>query len=138
MKKTITLLFAFIMAFSLNSCGGSDDSSGSSSGDKIVGTWKYIGDIDESEFDPNTDEPCDDDFAKFNSNGTALATNKTCGDVTETSPATWENNGGGVYSFTETETSESSTVSVEFSDDFKEMTFFPVGQTAYGIVYRKQ
>lgn len=140
MKKTIYLLFALVMAISLNSCGGSDDSpSGSSSSDKIVGNWKYIGDIDEDVFDANTDESCDDDFIKFNSNGTALSTDKSCEDITETSSVTWENTGSnGVYIFVETETGETSSASVVFSEDFKEMSLYPEGDFTYGVVFRKQ
>ena len=41
MKKTITLLFAFVMAIFLNSCGGSDDSA-NGNGNNNNG-WENVG-----------------------------------------------------------------------------------------------
>lgn len=144
MKKLITLTFAFVLALSLNSCGGSDDSSSSSSADKIVGTWKYTGDIYDGVFEPETNEPCDDELLKFASNNTGQFIEKYCGESTDIVPFAWAkiDNAPYNYSITDSETGDTSPGIVIFSADFKTFTTYDTEEEMMaetgGSVFQKQ
>lgn len=144
MKKTITLLCAFVLALSLNSCGGSDDSpNGSSNADKIIGTWKYSGDMYMGNFEPYDGESCDDEFMKFATNNTGQLIEKYCGEPTETTNFTWQKTTDPIYNYiaTETGTGDTSPVIIVFSDDFKTFTMYEYEEEMLvedgGEVYKK-
>jgi hypothetical protein len=144
MKKTITLLFAFVLAISLNSCGGSDDSSSSSSADKIVGTWRYSGDIYNGVFDPEDYEACDDEFVKFASNNTGKYIEKYCGESDDVFAFSWQKTSDPLYNYviTDSETGETSNGIILFSADFKTITLYETEDDMLeefgGEVYQKQ
>ena len=145
MKKTITLLFAFIMAFSLNSCGGSEDDgpSGSSSGDKIVGNWKYIGDTFDGTFEPETDEACDEEFLKFLANNSGQLIEEFCGEDNEVENFTWEKTGDAPFNYAVTIEGETMPVPViiKFSSNSQKFTSYETEEDMnddnFGTVYEK-
>ncbi len=126
MKKTITLLCAFVLAISLNSCSSSDDSSGESGGDKIVGTWKLVGDMYLGEFEPYDGETCDLDFLKFSGNNTGRLTEKYCGESDEVYPFTWEKTDDPVYNYItiDNDSGISNPGIIVFSADFEQFTAY--------------
>ena len=145
MKKTITLLFAVVMAISLNSCGGSDDSSNnSSSSDKIVGTWRYAGDIYGGVFEPENYDACDDEFLKFSANNTGKHTEKYCGEASDVNPFSWEKitNSPYNYSILDLDFGQEIEQIVIFSEDFQKFTVYETEELMLaeegGEVYEKQ
>ena len=145
MKKLITLTCAFVLALSLNSCGGSDDSpSGSSSGgDKIVGTWKLVGYTQSNQYVSLDIPSCDDVFIKFTSNNTGVETDYDCEDPEDISAFTWEKitDSPLTYSVTDNGTGETDERIVVFSADFKKHTVYQTQEdlnSGNGIVVEKQ
>lgn len=136
MKKTIYLM-AFVLTTLLTlSC--SSDSKGSSTGsDSIVGNWKETGYIFEGTTFPTENEPCDDVFYKFNSNGTGKMTEKNCEDASDITEFTWTKSSNSVYTVTDEFGTESSS-NVVFSNGNKEMTVYSEGSLEYGGVYQRQ
>ncbi len=123
MKKTISLFFTFLMVFSLNSCSSDDDSSNTSSGDKIIGTWKYSGDMINGDFVPYIDD-CDEEFLKFSANNTGKIIDKYCDEEDYVFPFTWENTSDSPF------------------NDFKKFTSYNSEQDMingdFGTVFEKQ
>jgi hypothetical protein len=145
MKKLITLTCAFVLALSLNSCGGSDDSpSGPSSSDKIVGTWKFAGDMYMGNFEPYVGESCDDELFKFVGNNTAQFIEKYCGDATDVTNFTWAKTTDPTYnySYTDPETGDVASVVIVFSTDYSKFTTYETEDDMLnedaGEVYQKQ
>ena len=145
MKKTTTLLFAVVMAISLNSCGGSDDSSSnSSSSDKIVGTWRYAGDIYGGVFEPENYDACDDEFLKFAGNNTGKFIEKYCGEASDVYPFNWEKitNSPYNYSLLDPEFAQATEQILIFSEDFQKFTVYETEEEMLaedgGEVYEKQ
>lgn len=143
MKKTISLLFAFLMVFSLNSCSSDDDSSNNSSGDKIIGTWKYSGDMINGDFVPYIDD-CDEEFLKFSANNTGKIIDKYCDEEDDVFPFTWENTSDSPFNYliTDSETGEEIPGIIIFSSDFKKFTSYNSEQDMingdFGSVFEKQ
>ena len=143
MKKTITLLCAFVLAFSFNSCS-SDDSSDNANADKIVGSWKLVGDMYFGEFEPYDGETCDLDYLKFSSNGTGRLTEKYCGESDGIYPFTWEKTTDPVFNYitTDEESGVSDPGIVVFSSDFKRFTVYETEEDmlteTYGVVFQRQ
>ncbi len=141
MKKLLYLMAFVCTTCLILSCSSDDegDKTGGSS-DVIVGNWKYIGDIDEGGYEANDGEPCDDEFLKFNSNGTVKATYKYCGESTEVINFSWEKaNEVNRYIITD-EDDFSEDIKITFTDDKQEMTLYEYEDENgfYGIVYKRQ
>lgn len=144
MKKSITLLCAFVLALSFNSCGGSDDSpSGSSSSDKIVGNWKYTGAMYLGDFVDDTDE-CYSEFVNFSSNKTGKYTDKYCGEADVINQFTWEKTTDQLYNYilTDSDGADFEPKIIEFSDNNQTITMYDTEEGMLagddGEVYQKQ
>jgi hypothetical protein len=144
MKKTIFLLFAFVIAFSLNSCSSDDDSSSASSGDKIVGTWKFTGEMINGNFEPDITDECDEELLIFSANNTGKIIDKYCDDVDDVYPFTWEKTGDSPFNYVivDSETGQETPGIIVFSSDFKKFTAYNSEQDMidedFGTVYEKQ
>jgi hypothetical protein len=133
MKKIIYLLSITALII-FNSCSNSD----STSSDKIVGNWKLIGEVDDTVFYPTDNEPCDDDFIKFNGNGTTKETDKNCGSMTFYAYGKWKKSTTpDTYTLTD-EANVSYDNVVIFSDNDTVITAYNPDDMSYGLVYKKQ
>lgn len=124
------------------SCGSDDSGSdiediGNPSADLIVGNWSYIGDIDEDGYEASEHEPCDDEFVKFNADGTGRTTVNYCNEESEIINFSWQKTSATTYTFGDGSVSEES--EVQFTQNNNRMT---IGQDFegqfYGIVYQRQ
>lgn len=145
MKNSIFLLFAFFMAFSVNSCSTDDDSS-SSSDDKIVGTWKLSGQMINGNFEPDVSDQCDEELIKFLANNTAEVIDKYCeeGGGQDVTPFTWANTDASPfnYVFIDNDTGNENPEIIIFSSNFNKFTVYNTEQDMidenFGTVYVKQ
>ena len=138
MKKVIYLM-AFVLTTLLSVSCGSDDGGGSTGdpSEPIVGNWKMTGYIFEGTTFPTENEPCDDEFYKFNSNGTGKYTEEYCDEPSEITEFTWEKSGGSIYTVMDEFGVESSS-EVAFSNSNKVMTVYAEDSSDYGAVFQRQ
>jgi len=139
--KTIKLFFMLmIVGLTIVSCGSDDSGSDADGGaNAIVGNWKYIGDLDEAGFDPSGNEPCDDEFMLFNSNGTFRFTYMYCGFDTEIYEGQWQKmNAANMYVLSQDDLTEE--YKVAFSENNTKMTVYEEEFEGgfYASVYQKQ
>ena len=132
------MMALFVVSCSSDSDG--DGTGGGSSTDVIVGNWKYVGDIDEDGYEAAENEPCDDEFLKFSSNGTVKVTFKYCGEPTEVYTYGWEKATEANHYIIDNNEGSTEDVKITFSDDKKEMTLYEYEDESgfYGVVYKRQ
>ena len=140
MKKCRLFFILLAMGLSVVSCGSDDSDSenvGNPSGDLIIGNWSYIGDIDEDGYEASEHEPCDDEFLKFNSDGTAVTTLNYCGEETEIINGSWQKAPeADKYIFIDG--TATAAAKVVFSQNNSRMTIYGYEDQFYGIVYQRQ
>lgn len=123
----------------LVSCGSDDNGSDiddiqNPSADTIVENWSYVGDIDEDGCQTSEHEPCDDEFLKFNSNGTAKTTINYCGEESEIINSLWEKAPeADKYIFSDG-SGNSVEAKVVFSQNNNRITLYEYEDQFYGIV----
>ncbi|MDR6967938.1 hypothetical protein J2X31_001952 [Flavobacterium arsenatis] len=139
--KTIKLFFMLtIVCLTIVSCGSDDSGSDTGGGGNvIVGNWKYIGDLDETGFELSENEPCDDEFMLFNSNGTFKFTYMYCGFDTEIYEGQWQKMGAAnIYKLSLDDMTEE--YKVLFSENNTRMTVYEeeFEDGFYASVYQRQ
>ena len=124
LKNSLLILpLLLIMA----ACSGSDDNestngngNGNGNGnttDKLVGTWKYIGDYYDDEYDYDWElEDCDRGILLIRANGTGKVTDRYCGEEDEVTNFDWENIGNSKYELSADGITETYTA-IFFEDD---------------------
>ncbi|PZR21385.1 MAG: hypothetical protein DI539_08080 [Flavobacterium psychrophilum] len=118
MKKVFALLC--LTALTLFASCGDDDSNNTN--DKIVGTWRYTGYIDENgTFDPETDEDleCYEDLLTFNKNGTGQVVSKDCDFGDDSYQIQWSKGNGDMYIFSYDDETEQAKVTFEGNTTMK-------------------
>ena len=88
--------------------------------DKIVGTWKFAGEMTDGSFIPDESETCDDEILKMNVNFSGGLTVKDCGFSDEITALTWEKLGSTSYRIYNN-TGLDKNITVEFSSNNQRM-----------------
>ncbi|MDD3004027.1 hypothetical protein [Flavobacterium sp.] len=138
MKKSIYLL-AFVLLSAVHFSCSSDSDGGSSGGssDAIVGNWKNTAILYGGITEPLENEPCDDLFIKFNSNGKGKYTQKNCEESSDIINFSWEKSSGNYYYLTD-ETGEEGEIKITFSNNNKTMQMYSLGSEEDAAIFEKQ
>jgi hypothetical protein len=100
--KKMAMLFAMLLCLgSFNSCSSdkkedTDDDSGSST-EKLVGTWKWVGDWTDGVYEEDVVADCNREILQYNAGGTYVSSDYICGGSTSTIEGTWSKTADNQY-----------------------------------------
>jgi hypothetical protein len=138
MRKSIYVM-AFVLTTLLNVSCSSDDNGNptGSSSDVIVGNWKNTELIYDGTVMPTENDPCEDLFYKFNSNGTGKLTEEDCEGPSEIIDFLWEKSDNSFYTLTD-EFGTGGELKITFSNGNNKMIIYSVGSSTDGAVFQRQ
>lgn len=88
--KKITMLFVMLLGLgSLNSCSSDKKDDSNSSTEKLVGTWKWVGDWTDGVYEEDAVADCDREILAINASGAFVTSDYTCGGSTNVIEGTW-------------------------------------------------
>jgi hypothetical protein len=91
--------------------------------EKIIGTWKFAGEMTNGVFVPDEQETCDDEILKMNSNFSARLTVKDCGFPDVPTDFTWEKLATNSYRIYNNSGLDKN-ITVEYSNNYNTMVIY--------------
>lgn len=91
--------------------------------EKIIGTWKFAGEMTNGSFVPDEMETCDDEVLKMNANFSASLNVKDCGEADDLSNFSWEKLGENSYRIYDN-VSFDKDITVEYSNNNQTMVIY--------------
>lgn len=82
---------------SFYSCSSDKKDDASSSTEKLVGTWKWVGDWTGGVYDAGVFDDCDREILQFNAGGTFTDTQYNCGSTPDVENGTWSKTADNQY-----------------------------------------
>ena len=123
MKKLI-FLCCLGTAFLLTNCSSADKKEDSnSSSEKLVGTWKWVGDWTDGVYEEDVVADCDREILEINSSGIWVTSDYTCGSTTDVIEGTWSKTADNQYQVVGD--LESITIYTVFSDNNTKVAIYP-------------
>ncbi|MEN9323489.1 MAG: hypothetical protein RIT03_439 [Bacteroidota bacterium] len=96
--KKIAMLFVMLLGLgSFYSCSSDKKEDPNSSSEKLVGTWKWVGDWTDGEYDAGVFDDCDREILQFNAGGTFTDTQYNCGSAPYVENGTWTKSSDNQY-----------------------------------------
>jgi hypothetical protein len=97
MKKIAMLLVMVFGLGSFYSCSSDKKEDSASSTEKLVGTWKWVGDWTDGVYDAGVFADCDREILQFNAGGTYTDTQYNCGSTPYVDNGTWTKSSDNQY-----------------------------------------
>ena len=96
--KKIAMLFIMVLGLgSLYSCSSDKKDDSNSSSEKLVGTWKWVGDWIDGVYEADVVLDCDREILQYNADGTFSYTQYNCGSTPSVQNGTWTKSSDNQY-----------------------------------------
>ena len=122
--KKIAMLFVMVLGLGIfNSCSTDKKEDSNSSSEKLVGTWKWVGDWTDGVYEEDVVADCDREILEINSSGIWVTSDYTCGSTTDVIEGTWSKTADNQYQVVGD--LESITIYTVFSDNNTKVAIYP-------------